>query len=81
MSRKGQAYGPGRHPHSQDNLRPRERFYDEVKKSREITVTPTGWAGFKAIAQGLELSASELVERIGRGVLVVGPPSQFSGDD
>lgn len=81
MARKKSEYSPGENPRSQENLQPRQTIYDEAKKSREITVTPIGWDGFKAIAKDMGLSASELVERIGRGVLVVGQPGQVRDGD
>ena len=46
--------------------------YDEPKKPRRLTVTDSGWQQAKAIAKrDLGLSVSELVERIGRGELIV----------
>lgn len=41
--------------------------YDQIKKTRSISATSTGWEGFKGLADRLELSASQLVESQGRG--------------
>jgi len=42
-------------------------LYDEVKKRVNLSLTPTAIAGLDKLAQELDLSRSELVERIGRG--------------
>ncbi|MBE7381262.1 MAG: hypothetical protein F6J95_007610 [Leptolyngbya sp. SIO1E4] len=81
MVKKKSEYGPGENPRSQENLQPRETLYDEAKRRREVMATQAGWDGFKAVAKELKLSASELVERIGRGFLVFTPPDQSSKDD
>jgi hypothetical protein len=57
---------------SRENLKPRELYYEEKKKPHEVTVTAAGWEGFKALATAHDLSASELVERLGRGTLSLG---------
>jgi len=56
-------------------LQPREPIYGEAKKRREITITAAGWDGFKALAASMELSASELVDRLGRGTIPLDPAS------
>lgn len=71
VPRKKSEFNPGEHPHSQGNLQPRETMYEENKKRRQVMATDTGWEGFKAVAKKLGLSASELVERIGRGLIDV----------
>ncbi len=43
--------------------------HGEKKERREITVTPTAWAGLEALAAKGDCSVSELVERLGRGLL------------
>jgi hypothetical protein len=49
-------------------------YHDELKKSLNLTVTPTGARGLEEIAQELGLkSKSELVDQIGRRVLIVSP--------
>ncbi|MBW4486015.1 MAG: hypothetical protein KME14_26120 [Tildeniella torsiva UHER 1998/13D] len=80
VPRKKSDYAPGEHPHSQGNLQPRETMYGEAKKRREIMATATGWDGFKALAASMDLSASELVERLGRGAIAVYPP-EVEGND
>jgi len=75
VPRKKSDFSPGEHPHSQDNLQPREPIYGEAKKRREVMVTPAGWDGFKALATSMDLSASELVERLGRGTIPLDPAS------
>jgi hypothetical protein len=71
---KKSSYKPGEHPRSQENLihEGRPSLYEENKKRREVLATETGWEGFKQIARELGLSASELVEQIGRRRLTVG---------
>lgn len=51
-------------------------LWDEVKKSIHISVTPTAVKGLDELAQQRELSRSELVERIGRGLIPLGDQSQ-----
>lgn len=43
--------------------------YGERKKPRGITVTDSGWDGLQHLAQEEGVSVSELIERIGRGLL------------
>lgn len=49
----------------------RTTVYGEAKKGHQVTVTPAGWNGIRSIAEQLEISASELIEQLGRGQLVV----------
>lgn len=51
------------------NQRGEPELYDELKKRITLAVTPTGVEGLDAIASSLGLSRSELVERIGRGLI------------
>ena len=44
-------------------------LYDEVKRIVNLAITPTGIEGLDAIASELGVSRSELVERIGRGLI------------
>lgn len=60
MSRKGQK-----------NLRGQPEMWGELKKPVTMTLTPTSVDGLDVIAHGLGLSRSELVERIGRGVIPI----------
>ena len=74
MAREKRAYAPGENPTSLKNLRPRQTTYEEAKKQRAVLVTATGWEGFKALAEALGLSASELVEQLGRGAIAIKSP-------
>ena len=44
-------------------------LYDEVKRRVNLAITPTGIEGLDALASDLGVSRSELVERIGRGLI------------
>jgi len=44
-------------------------YWDELKRTYSMTLTPTSAANLDAIAQQLEISRSELVEQIGRGII------------
>lgn len=68
MARRGQD------PASKANLKPREARYGERKKRRAMAVTDDGWTGFREKAAELGLSASELVEHIGRGWVALVKP-------
>lgn len=59
-------------PKSLENLthEGRPQAYDEAKQGHRVTVTPTGWEGFRSIAEQLDISVSELIERFGRGQLI-----------
>lgn len=46
-------------------------LYQEVKKRVNLALTPTGINGLDAIAYNLDISRSELVERIGRRLIRV----------
>ncbi|MBD2094742.1 hypothetical protein H6F90_06200 [Trichocoleus sp. FACHB-591] len=67
------SYSRGHNPKSQKNLNRegRQPLHGEPKKDRFVRATTDGWEGFKEVAQGLGISASELVEQIGRGELIV----------
>lgn len=54
-------------------LQPRETMYESAKKRRQLLATDQGWDGFKALAASMDLSASELVERLGRGTIPLDP--------
>ena len=68
MSKKGQK-----------NLRGKPEKWDELKKRVNITLTPTSINGLDALATSLGISRSELVERIGRGVIPIHIESLKSG--
>ena len=48
----------------------RPTFYDETKKSRTIRISDNAWDGWDKIAIELDLSRSEIMERIGRNVTI-----------
>jgi hypothetical protein len=48
----------------------RPTFYDETKKSRTIRISDSAWEGWDNLARELDLSRSEIMERIGRGVTI-----------
>ena len=80
MPRKKSTYGLGNHPNSRENLNfrdGRKSFYDQNKTSFSLTVTPKGKEGFKEQANILGVSASELVDRIGRGKFALVPVEEF----
>ena len=58
-------------PRSRQNLKPREMYYAEPKTRHEVAVTPEGWQGFKSLAAARDVSASELIERLGRGLVTL----------
>ncbi len=43
-------------------------LHDEVKKRRQIVLTPKAWENIKTEAKRRELSASELIEEFGRRI-------------
>jgi hypothetical protein len=55
----------------QKNLRGKPEKWDELKKRVNIMLTPTSINGLDTLATTLGISRSELVERIGRGVIRV----------
>ncbi|MGH1394626.1 MAG: hypothetical protein ACRAVC_11410 [Trichormus sp.] len=55
-------------------------LYDEVKKRVNLALTPTGIDGLDAIADSMDLSRSELVERIGRKLISVNVSSLTQED-
>ena len=68
-----ESYSRGQNPRSQKNLNRegRQPLHGEPKKDRFVRATTEAWEGFKEVAQALGISASELVEQIGRGELSV----------
>ncbi|MBD2251999.1 hypothetical protein H6G14_11900 [Nostoc parmelioides FACHB-3921] len=55
-------------------------LYDEVKKRVNLALTPSGIEGLDAIADSMDLSRSELVERIGRKLIPVNVSSLTQED-
>jgi len=49
----------------------RTQDYEQPKKKHGISVTDDGWKGLEALAEQAEVSVSEFLERIGRGLLCV----------
>jgi metal-responsive CopG/Arc/MetJ family transcriptional regulator len=50
--------------------------YNELKTRITVSITPTAVNGIDAIAKSMNLSRSELLERIGRGMLQVSAAQQ-----
>jgi len=46
-------------------------LYDELKRRLNLTLTPTAIEGLDGRAQEWDLSKSELVEQIGRGIILL----------
>lgn len=46
-------------------------FYNEKKQRTNLTLTPTAVKGLEEFAEQLNLSISEFIERIGRGIIPV----------
>lgn len=55
--------------------------YNEMKTRITVSITPTAVNGIDAIADSLNISRSELLERIGRGMLQVSPVNQETSGD
>ena len=51
-------------------------FYEEMKKRAGISVTPTALEGFDERAAAWDVSKSELIERIGRGIIPLLSPQE-----
>ena len=56
-------------PKGQKKLKGVPDLHDEVKKRANLSLTPTAIAGLDKLSQELNLSRSELVEQIGRGLI------------
>lgn len=52
-------------------MRGQPEMYDECKKNVSVSITPTALAKFKQSSKELNISCSELIERIGRGRLTI----------
>lgn len=53
-------------------------YWEERKRPLNLTVTPTALEGLERIALSRDLSKSELVERIGRGLIPLGKEIESS---
>lgn len=77
LPKKPAKYSQGRNPETLKNLKPRSPIYDELKRDRRLTVTETGWAGCKEVAEILGLSGvSEILEKLGRDELTISEPEK-----
>jgi hypothetical protein len=50
-------------------MRGQPEVYDELKKIVSFSITPTAMTGLERLSEQLNISRSELIERIGRGLL------------
>lgn len=66
MPKKGQK--------GQKSLKGQPELYDELKNRVAMSLTPTAVAGLDAVAKSMDLSRSELVEQIGRGLFSLSRP-------
>lgn len=53
------------------SYRGQPEIYDELKKVVSLSLTPTAIAGLDQFSQKLEISRSEFVERVARGVIQI----------
>jgi hypothetical protein len=53
------------------SMRGQPEMYDELKKIVSVSITPTAQAGLAQLSEQLNISRSELIERIGRGILTI----------
>jgi len=53
------------------SMRGQPEVYDELKKIVSLSLTPTALTGLDEFSACLNISRSELVERIGRGLLTI----------
>jgi hypothetical protein len=68
-------------PKGRKRVRGVPQLHEELKKRVSIALTPTGIQGLDALAARQKISRSELVERIGRGLIsVTETPSVQLGD-
>lgn len=58
-------------PFAGKSERDKGEIYSETKKSTTVGLTPTGKKGLDKIAAAMDISRSELVERVGRGLLQI----------
>jgi hypothetical protein len=52
-------------------MRGQPEVYDELKKIVSFSITPTAMTGLEQLSEQLNISRSELIERIGRGLLAI----------
>ena len=52
-------------------MRGQPEVYDELKKIVSVSITPSAQAGLDQLSEQLNISRSELIERIGRGLFTI----------
>lgn len=52
-------------------MRGQPEIYNELKKITSFSITPTAQLGLKQLSEQLNISCSELIERIGRGLFTI----------
>lgn len=52
-------------------MRGQPEVYDEVKETVSFSITPTARTGLTQLSEQLNISRSELIERIGRRLLTI----------
>jgi hypothetical protein len=77
-SRKGKKKSRPRREHQKKPVqkgiksrRGQPEMYDELKELVSISITKTAQFGLNKISESLKISRSELIERIGRGLLTI----------
>ncbi|MEP0924827.1 hypothetical protein [Leptolyngbya sp. ST-U4] len=64
------------------SMRGQPEVYDELKKVSSFSITPTAKSGLDQLSQQLNISRSELIERIGRGLLTITEiPTEVDSND
>ena len=53
------------------SMRGQPEIYNELKKITSFSITPTAQLGLKQLSEKLNISCSEMIERIGRGLLKI----------
>jgi hypothetical protein len=53
------------------SMRGQPEIYDEVKKIASFCITPTAQLGLAQLSRQLNISRSEVIEQIGRGLLTI----------
>lgn len=49
----------------------------QIKENYQVTLTQDGWRGIERLSEKLNLSVSELLERIGNGELIIVDPEDL----
>jgi len=53
------------------SMRGQPEIYNELKKITSFSITPTAQSGLKQLSEQFNISCSELIERIGRGLFTI----------